>query len=129
MRLKYQLFLTFLLSSIVLIALLAAFNSWSFNRGFSAYVIEKEIRRQSPTIEAIERVYSQQQNWNWVREQPELVHELIREHLSDGRASESETRKKRNGRRVRRPQKLLLIDADRQHLFGRNVPQRNVVFV
>lgn len=127
MRLKYQLFLTLLLSSIVLIALMAAFNSWSFNRGFSNYVVENEIRRQIPIAEALVETYIARQSWDWVKEQPELVHDLIRANLGRGRApgSESKTPGKRRDRRLPR---LLLVDADRQPLFGRGTRSKNVVW-
>jgi len=41
MRLKYQLFLTLLAASAVLIAQMYVISSWSFSRGFLEYVKQK----------------------------------------------------------------------------------------
>lgn len=84
MRLKYQLFLTLLLCSLLLIALLAAFNSWSFSRGFSDYVIENETQRMAVIVDELEAVYSENQSWDWVREDPSDIKAIFRDYRRGG---------------------------------------------
>jgi two-component system sensor histidine kinase BaeS len=126
MRLKYQLFLTLLLSSILLIALMAAFNSWSFNRGFSNFVIENETQRLTPLIAELETAYSKQQSWDWIRKNPESAKALFREHHR-GRTGPRGSDRKRQSDRKRPPLGLYLRDADKVMLLGpESVPKSTI---
>ncbi|ASJ70928.1 ATP-binding protein [Granulosicoccus antarcticus] len=66
MRLKYQLFLSLLLSSGLLIVLLYAFNSWSFNRGFLGYLNQSEIQKLAPMIDELSAGFERSGSWNWL---------------------------------------------------------------
>lgn len=66
MRLKYQLFLSLLLSSGLLILLLYAFNSWSFNRGFLGYLNQSEIQKLAPMIDELSDGFERSGSWNWL---------------------------------------------------------------
>lgn len=128
MRLQYQLFLTLLLSSVVLIALLAAFNSWSLNQGFSDYVVENEKQRLLPVIGDIAEIYGRKKNWQWVEEQPELLRRVLRDARNQGQASNIGSDKSRPRPRNSNRQRLLLIDANRELLMGRELPSSDVVW-
>ena len=67
MRLKYQIFLTLLAASALLVLAMYVISSWSFSRGFIDYVNQNEISRLSPIAERL--VYEYEQNgrtWDWV---------------------------------------------------------------
>lgn len=66
MRLKYQVLLTLLTASAVLIALMYAISSWSFSRGFLEYVNQNEVARLSPVVERVIDRYEEEGNWQWV---------------------------------------------------------------
>lgn len=68
MRLKYQIFLTLLAASALLVLAMYAISSWSFNRGFIDYVNQNEISRLSPIAERLVYEYEQNGNWDWVDE-------------------------------------------------------------
>lgn len=63
MSLRKQLFFTLLVCSALLVAVLFAFNAWSFSRGFSEYVAKD---RLSPLIQELSLRYQEQGNWDWV---------------------------------------------------------------
>lgn len=127
MRLKYQLFLTLLLSSIVLIALMAAYNSWSFDRGFTNFVVENEKQRLQPVVASLKEAYAQDKSWDWIEEQPEKMRELLRLNGRGAKARRSD-KKNRNGGPARSRTRLLLVDESKRLLFGRNLPSKNVVW-
>jgi len=68
MRLKYQIFLTLLAASAVLVLIMYAISSWSFNRGFIDYVNQNEIDRLGPTVERLVYEYERNGSWDWVDE-------------------------------------------------------------
>ena len=124
MRLKYQLFLTLVLFSLVLILLLAAINSWTFNRGFSKYVIENEKQRLSSTVETLQGVYTEHGSWDWVQSQPDLFRDIVPPPRLPPRAdrlranSRSERSGPPRGSRNDRPGGLTLMGANKQVLLG-----------
>jgi len=72
-RLKYQLFLSLLLCGVALIALLALINSWSFDRGFTRFVVESERRRLALVIEELAELYQEHNGWSWIDSKPRLT--------------------------------------------------------
>jgi len=68
MRIKYQIFLTLLAASALLVLAMYAISSWSFNRGFVEYVNQNEISRLSPIAESLVYEYEQNGSWDWVDE-------------------------------------------------------------
>lgn len=67
MRLKYQILLTLLAASAVLIAIMYALSSWSFSRGFLEYVNQNEVDRLSETSSELVYLYEQTGDWSGVQ--------------------------------------------------------------
>ncbi len=85
MKLKYQLFITLLVASALLIALMLAISSWSFNRGFLGYVNNAEEARLDPLISDLSTTYQQQGNWQWVNTNKETWRALLSENRVERR--------------------------------------------
>lgn len=77
MKLKYQLFITLLVASALLIALMLAVSSWSFNRGFIGYVNSAEKARLAPLVENLAETYRQQNGWHWTETNKALWNDLL----------------------------------------------------
>lgn len=127
MRLRYQLFIILLLSSVAPIALLAWFNSWSFNQGFTNYIVDNEKQRLIPVAEQIAQLYSEQKNWAWLESQPQKIRELLRR--SNNNQPATPVRPPGPGRDNRRRQRLILVDSHKQLLVGNELPSNNVVWL
>lgn len=125
MQLRYQLFVVLLLCSVAPIAMLAWFNSWSFNQGFSNYVVNNEKLRLQPVAEQIAQLYSRQKNWEWLETNPQQIRQLLRQSSSSVTAPAREPPR----RDSRRRQRLMLVDRDKQLLFGSELPTDNVVWL
>lgn len=110
MRLKYQLFLALLGSGGLLIALLAGITAWSFDRGFLDYVNRLERQRLEPLRAALVDGYERSGDWNWVTDRPQTWRSLVRDSVRTG---------DRRERPLALERALLLADADRQVLVGR----------
>ncbi len=138
MRLKYQLLVTLLFFSVVLIALLAILNSLSFNRGFTNYVVDIQKQRLRPLGEQFAAQYEQNQGWDWIDSKPEIVRSILsperpEKHLSGG--AERHTPGRAEGRSLgaskdvplgRPRNRVLLVDSNKSLLVGREIPQNNV---
>lgn len=143
MRLKYQIFLTLLAASAFLIAIMFAFSSWSFSRGFLDYVRQNEINRLAPIAEELVFEFERSGNWDTVNE--ELVRYLRRRNApgrdADERAdiADENGEKKRSessalgakGRSKRRPPPppLIVTDADRNVLIGKLKPNATMQWI
>lgn len=128
MRLKYQLFLTLVISSAALISLMYAFNSWSFNRGFSNYIVDNEKRRLAPTIEALGEAYSEQQSWDWIKSDPQVLNKILGPSRRDGRRSRP-TRGGNSPGSDTPERRILLVDENRKLVFGRSKNANDVVWL
>lgn len=122
MRLKYQLFLTLLAASAMLIALMYAISSWSFSRGFLDYVHQNEVDRlQLVGDELVER-FDEDGNWDWVGLR---TLDSIQGFFDGGRQPNrrkqpgSKIENGEQGRRGGPPSKpLILTDSAKKPLFG-----------
>jgi len=132
-RLKYQLFLSLLLCGVALIALLALINSWSFDRGFTRFVVESERRRLALVIEELAELYQEHNGWSWIDSKPQRLKELqlLSQPIQNRRRSEpSGSRNPRESDRRTldnplRARNLILVDADKNLLVGnRQLPSR-----
>ena len=109
MRLKYQIFLTLLCASAVLIATMFAISNWSFSRGFLEYVNQNEIDRLNPIVERLEYNYEQAGNWDWV----------VKEDLQALSPKRNRTPRQRGPGEPRRSPPLVLADAQKKALVGK----------
>lgn len=80
MKLKYQLFITLLIMSALLIALMLAVSSWSFNRGFLGYVNSNERVRLEPLVAELATLYESEGSWDWTYKNKRQWHELINQY-------------------------------------------------
>lgn len=78
MRLKYQLFLTLLTASAVLITLFYLISSWTFSRGFLSYVNSSELNRVDRFIVTLSEQYEEYGSWQFLTENPSLYSRLQR---------------------------------------------------
>ena len=113
MKLKYQLFLTLLAGGGLLIALLAIVADRSFNRGFLDYVNRLERQRLEPLRAALLEGYERHGDWRWIAARPGEWRALVRDQV------EADRRRKRP---PPPPGALLLADAERRTLVGRDSP-------
>ncbi len=81
MRLKYQLFLSLLLSSGLLIVLMYAFNSWSFNRGFLGYLNTAEVQKLAPMIDELAAGFEQSGSWDWLTNDLDTWDSLLEKYV------------------------------------------------
>jgi two-component system, OmpR family, sensor histidine kinase BaeS len=79
--------------------------SWSFDRGFVAYVNEAEEARLEPLVPALAQAYGRQGGWDWVKEDRRAWFELVRETVGVPP--------------VTIDPRLMLFDAQRAQLVGR----------
>jgi len=90
MRLHIQLFLTLLVASALLIAMLFVVNSWTFSRGFASYVNQN---RLAPLVSELAYLHERDGGWPWVkngvtrgdgsRRLPRLWMDLIADKIED----------------------------------------------
>ena len=146
MRLKYQFFISLLLVSALLIALMYVLNSWSFNRGFLSYLNSVEAQKLDSIVDELGDEYraadgwstlvSDRERWRSINQQfsargtnrrrhdnraPERGR--VTEHgpqrralINDGRPPPPD----RNGRAPPRQPRLILADTDKRILIGPN---------
>jgi len=130
MRLKYQLFLTLLAASAVLIALMYVISTWSFSRGFLTYVNSVEAQqRLAPIAELLVEEYDDQQSWDWVEKEPALWRRLLDENRDQQRQSAKRSdgpKEPRSKNRRGPPLKLVLADVNKQRLYGKMEPQDKI---
>lgn len=102
MKLKYQLFITLLIASALLIALMLAVSSWSFNRGFLGYVNNNERIRLEPLVADLTSIYQSEGNWDWIKKNKRRWHDLINKY-DVGRRSNQLGRPDKNKDRSKQP--------------------------
>ena len=138
MKLKYQLFIVLLVASALLIALMLAVNSVSFQRQFINYVNSVEQKRLEPFIEELSATFTNEGDWNWVNKGSWGT--LLRKHSVEKRAGQLRPngpppkRGSQGKSQLNEPDKkkgppphkakrslpwLTLIDADRNLVIGR----------
>lgn len=87
--------------------------SWSFDRGFVAYVNQADEARLQPLVERLAEEHRQQGGWDWVRKERRRWYELLRETLDVAP--------------VTIDPRLMLFDADRTRIIGREEAARKAV--
>ena len=66
----YKLFLSVLLVSLIVIALIVGLTTWNLRQGFSTYLAQAELNRQSDLVKRLEDVYAARGNWTLFKEDP-----------------------------------------------------------
>jgi two-component system sensor histidine kinase BaeS len=87
--------------------------SWSFDRGFVAYVNQADEARLQPLVERLAEEHERQGGWDWVRQERRRWYELLRETLDVAPVSIDP--------------RLMLFDADGARIIGRDEAARNAV--
>ncbi len=113
MRLKYQLFLTLLAASALLIALMYAISSWTFSRGFLEYVNKNEADRLQSVADQVAVRYAEEGNWLWVNKQS--VRRLTGAPRDRRGSENAQSPKSRRGPPRRH---FIIADASRKPVFG-----------
>jgi len=85
MRLKYQLFLILILTSALLIALMALIGSRSFDRGFIGYINNTEQQQLLPLVDALADGYEREGSWDWLTDKRRAWKDVLDTHLGPGR--------------------------------------------
>jgi len=134
MKLKYQLFTLLLVVSAVLIALLFAFNTWSFNRGFNNYIIQSQIRSLESLASTLEDEYVTSGGWGWIMNDNSQWRRISNQSLRNSRGLERHSQgtdaaaaiapgKERERRRLYR--QMVLVDANKEMIVGRELPTQS----
>jgi len=87
-KIKYKLFLAFILTISVVLLLTTAMMKSSFQRGFLNYINETEAEQLKTMAVKLEQLYAVQTNWNFIQAQPQLWHELFRPSVKQPPAPE-----------------------------------------
>jgi len=66
----HKLFLSVLLVSLVVIALIVGLTTWNLRQGFSTYLAQTELNRQSGLVKRLEDVYAARGNWTLFKDDP-----------------------------------------------------------
>jgi len=66
----HKLFLSVLLVSLIVIGLIVGLTTWSLREGFSTYLAQAELNRQSGLVKRLEDVYAARGNWTLFKDDP-----------------------------------------------------------
>ena len=66
----HKLFLSVLLVSLIVIALIVGLTTWNLRQGFSTYLAQTELSRQSILVKRLEDVYAARGNWTLFKDDP-----------------------------------------------------------
>ncbi len=125
MRLKYQLFITLLIASALLVAVILVINSLSFSRGFLSYINSAEAAKLKPLATALEAQYAKDGNWDSLTDNPQAWHALLFENGVDSRFIRRPPKGRQTNKRPPPPptgrigQRLVLANHEKETLFGR----------
>jgi two-component system sensor histidine kinase BaeS len=66
----HKLFISVLLVSLIVIALVVGLTTWNLRQGFSTYLAQAELNRQSGLVKRLENVYAARGNWFLFKDDP-----------------------------------------------------------
>ena len=66
----HKLFLSVLLVSLIVIALIVGLTTWNLRQGFSTYLAQAELNRQGGLVKRLEDVYAARGNWALFKDDP-----------------------------------------------------------
>ncbi|NOQ34344.1 MAG: HAMP domain-containing protein [Methylococcaceae bacterium] len=76
-KIKYKLFLSFTLTMLVVLVMIALMMKWSFQRGFLNYINEAESQHLQTISIKLEQVYQLQNNWSVIQMNQHLWQQLF----------------------------------------------------
>ncbi len=124
MRLKYQLFITLLIASALLVAVMFVVSSLSFSRGFLGYINNTDNHRLAALIPELEQQYATDGSWNNTASDTDVLKSVLRSARIEHRDKREE--KKPSGHHGKQPpphprilNRLVLTDASNKVLHGR----------
>jgi len=120
MRIKYKLFLTLLLTSLMVSVGMFLFMQWSFDRGFLNYVNRQEVAELDQLSALLESRYAQHGSWLFLQGNSVLWRELL-QTAGQGRPADVEgdmQRMPRPGPPPGQVARVALYNADKQRLFA-----------
>ena len=98
---KYKLFLTLLLATVIVVVVMVFLVKWSFERGFLDYVNKVEQEIHSNLVSNLSETYQENGSWEFIRENPRQWEEIHRssiplmeerENIHEGGAAEKRWR-------------------------------------
>ena len=133
---RFKLFLTLLLTTVIVVAGMYAFMRWSLNRGFSEFVETRQQEHIESLVEGLGEYYAADPGWQKLRGDKRKWMELlwqssghghrrprfwIKEALTEGPAIWPPALPNKHGDRLFKPLELsvMLLDADQSIIFGR----------
>ena len=128
MRLKYQLFITLLIASALLVAVMFTVSSLSFSRGFLGYINNAEDQRLAELVPVLEQKYATDGSWETLASDTSVIRSVLRSVRAGNRNRrdnrDSPNRQSRPPPHARILNRLVLADANKQVLLGR-ISKRN----
>lgn len=128
LSIKYKIFFTLLLTSIVVATSLHSFLRWNFGRGFSKYVQSQELEQLDKLSEELTSLYEKNSNWQVLVGNHSLWRQL---HNAMASSSQKTERKDMGKRERRRPPhfpphgepndigpRLILFDLNKNRVIG-----------
>ncbi|MDY0189230.1 MAG: ATP-binding protein [Desulfuromonas sp.] len=120
-QIKYKLFFTLLLTSMVISSGMFLFMQWSFDRGFLNYVNSQEMQEMDQLAESLVENYAQHGNWNFLQGNHERWEQLLRAVAKQVEPLQSRALNRDNkpdGPPPPRGPIIALYDAQQRSIFG-----------
>ena len=124
MRLKYQLFITLLIASALLVAVMFVVSSLSFSRGFLGYINNADNLRLLALVPELEQQYTTDGSWDNTASDPAILRSVLRSARIENRHKRK--KQKESGHRGQHPppgpvilDRLVLKDAASRVVHGR----------
>ncbi len=102
---KYKLFLTLLLATVVVVAAMVFLIKWSFERGFLEYVNKVEQEVHNNLVSNLADAYQENGSWDFIRENPRQWWEIKRSSMPVPEAIAGDKQPHRQTRPEHRPEK------------------------
>jgi two-component system, OmpR family, sensor histidine kinase BaeS len=87
---KYKLFLTLLLATIVVVASMVSLTKWSFERGFLEYVNTVEREVHANLVNNLAEAYKENGSWDFIRDNPRQWKEIRRSSFPNRDTSDTQ---------------------------------------
>jgi len=135
MRLKYQLFITLLIASALLVAVMFLVSSLTFSRGFLGYINNTDDHSLYALVQKLEQQYATDGSWHNTASDPGVLKSVLRSANASNRNKRSNDNQSNTRPPVNRPttngrmpplppnnrlhRRIVLTDANKQTLLGR----------